>query len=175
MTVVIDGTTGIDAPEVTIPGVVFGNTRPVAQVVTFQTGAVATGSTIMPRDDTIPQITEGDQYMSLAITPVDATSTLEIDIVFCYAASTGNHCVAALFQDSVVNALAAVTTLAGSAGVNGQMTLKHIMTAGTTSTTTFKLRAGCEVSATLTFNGSGGARLLGGVMASRITIKEYLP
>jgi hypothetical protein len=39
------------------------------QVVNTTTGAVATGTTVMPFDDTIPQSGEGDQYMSLAITP----------------------------------------------------------------------------------------------------------
>ena len=33
------------------------------QQVNFQSGAVATGTTIFPEDDTIPQNTEGDQYM----------------------------------------------------------------------------------------------------------------
>ena len=48
----------------------------------------------------------------------------------------------------------------------------HFMTAGTTSETTFKVRAGFNASGTTTFNGSGGARRLGGVFASSITITE---
>ena len=46
------------------------------------------------------------------------------------------------------------------------------MTAGTTSSTTFKGRAGLSAAGTLSFNGFGGARRFGGVMASSITITE---
>jgi ribosomal protein L5 len=52
---------------------------------------------------------------------------------------------------------------------------KYMMTAGTTSATTFKIRCGPDVGATITLNGSASARKFGGVAASRITIKEYLP
>jgi hypothetical protein len=46
------------------------------------------------------------------------------------------------------------------------------MDAGTTSETTFKVRAGGEEAGTTTFNGVGGARKYGGVLASSITITE---
>ena len=46
------------------------------------------------------------------------------------------------------------------------------MTAGTASETTFKVRVGFNASGTTTFNGSGGARRLGGNFASSITITE---
>ena len=52
------------------------------QVVNTQTGAVDTGTTAMPCDDTIPQNTEGDEFMTLAITPTSATNKLKIDVVF---------------------------------------------------------------------------------------------
>ena len=44
------------------PGVGSGS---VVQTVSYQTGAVATGTTIIPIDDTIPQISEGNEYMTL--------------------------------------------------------------------------------------------------------------
>jgi hypothetical protein len=147
----------------------------MAQIQTFQTGAVATGTTIIPSDDTIPQITEGDQYMTLAITPTNASSTLEIDVTFVASWSVGFGATAALFQDSTANAIAACMFFQTTpTGVN-TITFKHIMTAGTTSSTTFRLRAGADRAATMTFNGYSGGRALGGVMSSRITIKEYLP
>ena len=52
----------------------------LVQVVNTQTGAVATGTTVMPIDDTIPQNTEGDQYMTLAITPTHASNKLLIEV-----------------------------------------------------------------------------------------------
>lgn len=151
-------------------------TRQLAQIQTLQTGALATGTTVIPFDNTIPQQTEGDQYMSLAITPKDVNSTLEIDVTFNFGSATGLFIALALFQDSTANALSVVaqnsptTTLVGYS-----LTMKHIMTAGTTSATTFKVRAGPNTAATVTFNGGSGAQNFGGVLASRITIKEYLP
>ena len=41
----------------------------VLQVVQTQTGAVATTTVTIPFDDTIPQITEGAEFITLAITP----------------------------------------------------------------------------------------------------------
>jgi len=151
----------------------FLKAKSLAQIQTFQTGAVATGSTALPFDDTIPQITEGDQFLSLAIIPTNASSTLEIDINMVLASTGSNNMTIALFQDATANALAASQLF-----VNGTspspVSFKHVMTAGTTSSTTFKVRAGAT-GGTQTLNGSGGARLMGGVMSSRITIKEYLP
>jgi|TARA_Y100000296_G_scaffold87154_1_gene130119 hypothetical protein len=146
------------------------------QEVNTQTGAVATGTTIMPGDDTIPQNNEGDEYMTLAITPTNTNNKLKIEIIASVSHSgTAITCTAALFQDSTADALAAQShTLAGAGGSGfiETLTLTHYMTAGTTSATTFKLRLGGAGAGTTTFNGFGGARKLGGVMASSITIKE---
>lgn len=146
------------------------------QVVNTQTGAVATGSTAMVVDDTIPQITEGDEYMTLAITPKSATNKLKIDVVIHLANdnSSSYHLVAALFQDTTAGALAVSQTVkTGSYGNNmiHQIKFTHYMTSGTTSETTFRVRAGSTVGTT-TFNGASGARLYGGVIASSITITE---
>lgn len=149
----------------------------VVQVVSTQTGAVATGGTVIPLDDSIPQNGEGDEYMTLAITPASATNKLQIDVVFMGSSNAANWLSAALFQDSTANALAATSSYESVAGGGQVLTIRHTMTAGTTSATTFKVRAGRDASAgtTITFNGSVGGRLFGGVMASSITITEYIP
>lgn len=149
----------------------------VVQVVNTQTGAAATGTTVMPIDDSIPQNTEGDEYMSLAITPTDSANKLKIEIVAMLSSGvTNGWMVGALFQDSVAGALAASTVwLPSTASVGVRISFTHYMTAGTTSATTFKFRAGAGGAGTTTFNGNGGARLLGGVMASSITITEIAP
>ncbi len=149
----------------------------VQQVVTFITGAVATGSTTIPFDDTVPQNTEGDEYMTLAITPKSATSKLLIEVAAWASqnAASANTIIAALFQDSTANALAAMAQQVEEqfAGVN--IGFQYEMTSGTTSATTFKVRIGAQtaVPATITFNGSAGNRLFGGVMASSIIITEF--
>jgi hypothetical protein len=148
----------------------------VQQVVSTITGAVATGTTVLPYDDTIPQNTEGNEYMSLAITPKSAASKLFIQVVFNFTLGAANYGTMALFQDSTAGAIAAASLLApnisGTATYPGQICLNYVMTSGTTSSTTFKVRAGPGASDTLTFNGQSGARRLGGVMASSIVITE---
>jgi hypothetical protein len=146
------------------------------QSVSFETGAVATGTTSIPFDDTIPQNTEGDQYMSLSITPKSATNKLVIEVVFNYSHTTVDVITAALFQDTAVNALAAAGVWGpATSNLPAQITLRHVMTSGTTSATTFKVRAGPNSSGTLTFNGVSGARKMGGAMASSIVISEMAP
>lgn len=144
------------------------------QTVNTQTGAVATGATVMPYDDTMPQNTEGDQYMTLVVTPTNASNKLRIDVVLQASNSTADGFSAALFQDSTANALAAGSTFseANVGNKQGIINFTHYMTAGTTSSTTFKVRAGSQSAGTLTFNGNSSARRFGGVSASSITITE---
>ncbi|MBE7413838.1 MAG: hypothetical protein HS130_00865 [Deltaproteobacteria bacterium] len=144
------------------------------RVTSYQTGAVATGSTVIPIDDTIPQNTEGDQYMQLAITPQDETHKLIIEVVALFAGNSGNaRITGALFKNSEANAIAVQTFGPNNSGnAAGVFKMKHIMIAGTTDEITFKFRAGPSSSYTITFNGESGARLFGGVAASSITITE---
>lgn len=144
----------------------------VLQVVNTTTGAMSTGSTTIPNDDTIPQNTEGAEVMLLSITPKSASSKLKIDVVVNIASAATGNVIAALFQDSTANALAAVCEYTATTNGNMRLVFTHFMTAGTTSTTTFKVRTGCNNAGTVTFNGASGARLFGGVMASSITITE---
>lgn len=145
-----------------------------AQVVNVQVGASNTGTTQLPSDNTVPQITEGDEYMTLAITPKSATNKLKIDIV-CHVAtsqSSETNVAVALFQDSTANALAVGSTASPSANLIRLIVFTHWMAAGTTSSTTFKVRAGGNAAGTTTFNGQTGSNKYGGVIASSITITE---
>ena len=147
----------------------------VVQIVNTQDGAVSTGTTTLPADDTIPQNTEGDEYMTLAVTPTSASNKLKIDVVFNYSHNNYNDVTTvALFQDSTAAAIAAAgSEHAATINLPGQVIFTYWMTAGTTSSTTFKVRAGTTGgSATLTFNGSNASRRYGGVGYSSITITE---
>lgn len=148
----------------------------VVQIANTQTGAVATGTTVMVDDDSIPQNTEGDEYMTLAVTPTNASNILYIDVVavISNSSSSAGTLMCALFQDSTANALAASAEAydTNSDTRPRTMTFRHKMTAGTTSATTFKVRAGFDAAGTTTFNGQSGSRILGGVLASSITITE---
>lgn len=147
----------------------------VVQVVNTQTGAVATGSTTIPFDDTIPQNTEGTEFVTLPITPRSAANKLRIEVtVFCTVTSTP-WIIVALFQDAVADALATIASFNNLSTAGMAITLVHTMDAGTTSATTFKVRIGPSSAATVTFNGQSGGRIFGGRAASSITITEYTP
>lgn len=145
----------------------------VVQVVSTQDGALATGTTIMPSDDSIPQNTEGDEYMTLAVTPTSATNILEIATTVNLSAGAGGVIGVALFQDTTAGAIAVAQTHQVNANNPRIVTFTHSMPAGTTSSTTFKIRIGSQNAGTTTFNGNTGARTFGGVLASSIRIKEY--
>lgn len=147
----------------------------IAQVVNTQTGVHATGSTLIPIDNTIPQNTEGTEFMTLAITPTNVSSTLLIEVAaFIHIGSTTDKWITgALFQDSAAGAIAASAHYHSNGGAT--MVFTHKMTAGTTSATTFKFRAGPHAATTIGFNGTHLGGLLGGVMASSITITEVMP
>jgi hypothetical protein len=145
----------------------------VVQMVSTNFSAVATGTTTIPHDDTIPQITEGDQYMTQAITPKSTTNKLVIEITAYLSHSAAVGVVGALFQDATANALAAAGVRNTVGTEYNMLVIKHVMTAGTVSSTTFRFRAGGDGVGTTTFNGDGGARKFGGITLSNITIIEY--
>ena len=86
--------------------------------------------------------------------------------------SASTEMVMALFQDSTAGALAAVENLQPASAAHGTiMTLIFEMAAGTTSSTTFKIRAGANAGTT-TLNGLNGGRRLGGAQVSSLMIME---
>lgn len=146
----------------------------VLQVVNFQTGAMATGTTITPWDDTIPQITEGNEYMTLAITPTNANNILIVAVEANAAGNIAQWMSASLFRGAGVNALSVMNSRLGG-DIPYMFSFTHHAIAGSTSATTFKVRIGGDLAGTTTFNGSGGVAKYGGRLASSITITEITP
>ena len=146
----------------------------VVQVVHVQDGEVASGTATCNYDDSIMQNTEGTEFMTLAITPTKATNKLKIDVFIHMNANTSSKIfTVGLFQDSTANALAMQTSTESISNSPLPIPLNHFMTAGTTSSTTFKVRAAPDTAATLTFNGRDGTNRRGaGTYASTITIME---
>jgi hypothetical protein len=143
------------------------------QVVSTNTTAYATGTTQIPVDNTIPQNTEGTQFMTQAITPHASTNKLVVEVL-AYHSSDGAvvDISGAIFQDSTANAVSAVSIVQAGTTYKELITMRTVVTAGTTSATTFKYRAGPSSAVTVYFNGSG-AQLFGGVAGSNMTITEY--
>lgn len=147
------------------------NWSPIVNIITAASGTSATGTTAFPKDDSIPQNNEGDEFISASITPKNTKHRLNIQVVLYGAVSAGGYVQAALFQDSTANALAAANCNAGSNQVV-PLVINYDMEAGTTSSTTFKVRAG-GTSGTFTRNGESSGQFYGGVFLSTIRIVEY--
>ena len=149
--------------------VAVAGTSKVVQVVNTQTGTAATGTTVMPNDGTIPQNTEGTQFMTLSITPTNSSNKLFIEIVTRQQVTGSNKdMIIALFQDSTAGALAANNYRQTGDTVAQLGVLNYYMTAGTTSSTEFKVRIGSADAGTVTFCPNN----MGQIASSSITITE---
>lgn len=158
----------------TVVGRSFGQfpTSGIINRTTYETGEFATGTGLIPADDTPPLITEGDEYMNVTFRPSNSNSTLRIDVVFNYSTTASTQITAALFRNTTSTAIAAAADRAAANDKLNTINFTHYMTAGTTSPIIFRLRAGDSSGGTLTFNGISGARIFGGVMSSSITVTE---
>lgn len=148
------------------------------QLISSTTTSVVTCSTAMPADDTIPQNTEGTEVLTATITPKYSTSKLVIEFSGTVNNDTNRNKIGvALFQDSTANALAANSYWpAHSSGVGAGDTgnLIHIMTSGTTSATTFKIRIGPDANTCYVNADQSGNALFNSTCQAILTIKEIL-
>ena len=144
------------------------------QIRRNQTGATASGTTTIPGDDTIPQNTEGVEFMSQAITPRSAINLLNIHHGASYTFDSAASLIVALFQDAAANALAARFITIPSSGYATGIELFHTMIAGTASSKTFKLRAGGNTGGTVRINGVSGSQWMGGVAAAVLEVTEIM-
>lgn len=146
----------------------------IAQIQRTDDGTVSTTTAVMNDDDTIPQITEGAQVLSVSITPQNAASTLRIKAQVPGAANADAVIIAALHKTGVNDALKAVGINPGT-DRREILTLNSEIAAGSTAAQTFTVRVGTNTGATLTINGIGGAQKYGGVNNAFIEVEEILP
>lgn len=133
-------------------------------------------STTIPADNTIPQITEGSEILSLSFTPVSASSTLLIQwYVYSAADSGAGATAAALFVDSTANALDTASSTTVGANLINVIAGAYTVSAASTSARTYRVRIGANAGNVYP-NGTGGAaRLYGGVSACKLIVTEILP
>lgn len=147
------------------------------QKITSKLSTVTTGTTQVPADDTIPQQTEGDQYLTVSITPSSAANVLSKTALLTCACNAAQSVTAALFRDAAASAIAASIMTPPGAAALISIPITHDEIANGSSATTYKLRAGngaASGSQTLTINGNSGNRLLGGSMASWLAVEELM-
>jgi hypothetical protein len=152
------------------------------QQVRASTAATTSTAATMPTGTT-PQNTNGAEALTLAITPKNASNILLLEVtgyVGIEASASRAGFVWALFQDSTAAALSASMCLISNSVTDatlGWAGIRHFMTAGTTSSTTFKLRFGTTsaASAVALSSTAGPANNLGGVPTIVMTITEFMP
>jgi len=147
----------------------------VVQVVNTTDNAYSTTTSVIPWDNTIPQNTEGAEVITASITPKDSSNLLKIEVNFpCISTSITNIFSAALFKDSDAGAIQVGVSSENSGNYPQNLHMQYNQVAGTTSTTTFKVRVGVD-SGTGYLNGNTSARTFGGAAHYSITITEYQP
>lgn len=151
-------------------GTGYSSSKPIIQVVYASSSSVDTTTTVMTYGSSIPTNSQGKEFLSASITPVSASNILRIYGIL-YVDTSVTNAVWGLFQDSTSNAISAGTSYA-PATVIVPTPYYYYMTAGTTSSTTFKIRAGPGSAGTLYFNEDSSGKTLGGVMLSTLIIEE---
>lgn len=127
----------------------------------------------MQWDDTIPQVTEGTQILTLTFTPKAVGNKLVIRFNGQIALSVASWVIAALFVDGAADAVRAAGAVVEDVGSAGRMIdLCYVYTAVDTSSHSFSIRVGPEAATTLRMNGTYLARRLGGSSAATLTIQE---
>jgi hypothetical protein len=138
--------------------------------------ARAASTTVIPYDNTIPQITEGDALMAVTITPTSATTKLRVSVLVCGTADDLRNVIAALFVNGGTNAVA--TAIATTGGANHFVNLKisYEYTPGVTTLQTFNVRVGPAAGgATFYVNGASGGDLFGGSsLRSSLIVEEVV-
>ncbi len=152
----------------------INSTKTILQIVTNTITSVVTCSGVIPLDDTIPQITEGTEVLTCSITPISSSSQLLIEYTghFCVDGTT-REVTTALFQDTTANALAAQYSK-GTASLAQTGSLRYIMTSGTTSSTTLRIRVGVSAGSAYVNGDSTGTAIMGGTNMTRLTITEII-
>lgn len=150
--------------------------RVVDKAQSIVTGLVTLGTTTIPFDGTIPQITgEGDPIsgFSITYTPKYATSTIQVKVVAMLSSSGTGSPVLALFKDGAANAVASQGVYTGIS-YTGQIELLYAVSPGSFTPIAFTVRAGFSAAGTTYLNSYGATNNLGNTISSWIIVEEIL-
>lgn len=134
-------------------------------------------TTVIPLDNTIPQISEGTEILSVSYTAISATSRLRFRVTVPFGMSSGaDYFTIALFKSTSANAIATTTCRwADGGGDVSQLTIERQALAGSTSSITYSVRAGkadTSGSVGLGCDFNGTSDLFGGTIGSSLVIEE---
>ena len=151
----------------------------IRQIVATYDNTVITGSMTIPFDETMPTNTEGNEFLTVTITPQAPANYLVVKVhawlseVF----NAGDFITGAIFRDSSLEPIeGGCGAIAGTQDISsllasGLLVIETRILAGSTAETTFKFRAGCN-GGSCALNYSDGAPKFGGKLQSFIQVQE---
>lgn len=139
-------------------------------VYTYATNG-PTGTTPLPINDTIPQITDGNQVFNQNYTMASTTNKLIVEFEG-YFSGTAATAAAALFVAGAADAVCAAAAVPGSVSTPVPIRLTYSFVPGTTSAQAYEIRIGNNGGTALRLNGTTSARFFGGVSVSTLTFTE---
>jgi hypothetical protein len=148
-------------------------------VIGSKSGVYAANSSIsahIPADDSIPQIGEGTEIISISYTPKSSSSTVRCRFSGQVSADGADNVIGAMFATSfhATNAFASQMVIINTSNTREAMALEGEYAPGTTSAQTISFRVGAN-SANAALNGVPGARSLGGSSVARMVCEEIAP
>jgi len=164
-------------------GVAITNAQmPTGSVVDsgFSSYAVSAALTeVIPRDDTIPQIGEGTEILSVIITPKSAANKLRCRFQGQFSRSALGSSIFAIFASGTgisgtpASARSVECLTAATADHAYKTTLEVELIPGTTNPVTISVNAGPDASAGhMRMNGTSAGRLMGGASVSTLVVEE---
>lgn len=134
--------------------------------------ALVTSTGTTPRDDTIPQVSEGGEVLVGTFTPLSAASAIEVELNLMVGSLTSNvGLCAALFVDAGADAVAARWLHVPDASTPLNLSFRHRFASPGLSQITFALRLGATSSSSY-LNGGNAARVGGGAVRSSMFVTE---
>ena len=142
----------------------------VLQVVTESENVAIIGAVLIPLDDTIPQITEGVQVLTVTLTPNSLSSRIRIQANLFLGSNATQFTTSTIFKDSDVDAICTRGHFL-TYGETGSHTHDITISPNTLSPVTISVRVGADTGA-VTLNGVGGLSKYGASSVSTITLTE---
>lgn len=143
----------------------------VVQCLVKLNGTADSTATAIPADATIPQITEGKEFVTLAITPVSATNLIHVQFSCFVGISAPGTTTVALFQDAIANSLYATGVIPSGTANAAPVTLDFWVAAGSTTARTYRIRFGPSAG-TGYMNQVAGTALYGAAAMSFLRVEE---
>jgi hypothetical protein len=133
---------------------------------------ITSGNALIPNDNTIPQINEGSELLSISHTPASISNILLIEAFLVIDSSVDGVLSLCLFKDSISNSIYSVSEIGNESSPATTISMRHYIVAGSTAQINFTIRGGLSSGGTITLNGAGSLPILGSTVKSSISVTE---